>query len=58
MIYGEVGGVAPVDKNGDYILKDDQKVCEDCPTIMDLTDFYVCEDCEMNRYEQEQEEEK
>jgi hypothetical protein len=58
MIYGEVGGVAPVDKNGDYILKDDQKVCEDCPTIMDLTDFYVCEDCEMDRYEQEQEEEK
>jgi len=58
MIYGEVGDRAHLDENDNWILKDDQKVCEDCPTIMDLTDFYVCEDCEMNRYEQEQEEEK
>jgi len=35
---------------------EDIKTCESCPTILHYRDFFLCEDCEEDYYEELQEE--
>ena len=52
----KVGDVATMDSKTDqWLIADDQKVCENCPTILNENDFFVCNDCEDELSEQENE---
>ena len=36
---------------------EETKTCEECPTILDIDDFFLCQDCEEEVYERDNHEE-